>query len=44
MPIDATAKKDWATEADVWDPMVKYVYTISDALATGIAKQFPYKL
>lgn len=43
MSIDATAKKDWSAEADMWDPMVKQVYTISDALADGIAKQFPSK-
>lgn len=43
MSIDATAKKDWSAEADMWDPMVKHVYTISDALADGIAKQFPGK-
>jgi hypothetical protein len=41
--IDATAKRDWAGEADMWDPMVKHVYTLSDALADGIAKQFPDK-
>jgi hypothetical protein len=44
MSIDDTAKKDWGAEADMWDPMVKHVYTISDALAGGIAKQFPNKL
>jgi len=44
MAIDATAKKDWSAEADVWDPMVKHVYTISDALAVAIAKQFPDKV
>jgi hypothetical protein len=43
MSIDATVKKDWSAEADMWDPMVKHVYTISDALADGIAKQFPGK-
>ncbi len=43
MSIDATAKKDWSGEADMWDPMVKHIYTISDALADGIAKQFPDK-
>lgn len=43
MSIDATAKKDWSAEADMWDPMVKHIYTISDALADGIAKQFPGK-
>ena len=43
MAIDAAAKKDWGGEADMWDPMVKHIYTISDALAGGIAKQFPDK-
>ena len=43
MTIDATAKRDWSHEADMWDPMVKHVYTIGDALADGIAKQFPDK-
>jgi len=43
MSIDATAKKDWSAEADMWDPMVKHVYTISDAAAEAIAKQFPDK-
>jgi hypothetical protein len=44
MAIDDTAKKDWGAEADMWDPMVKHIYTLSDALAGGIAKQFPGKL
>jgi hypothetical protein len=43
MSIDATAKKDWSAEADMWDPMVKHIYTISDAVAEAIAKQFPDK-
>jgi hypothetical protein len=43
MGIDATAKKNWSGEADMWDPMVKHIYTLSDALADGIAKQFPDK-
>jgi hypothetical protein len=43
MSIDDTAKKDWSGEADMWDPMVKHIYTICDALADGIAKQFPGK-
>ncbi|HLW60913.1 MAG TPA: hypothetical protein VKV57_13465 [bacterium] len=43
MSIEATTKKDWSGEADMWDPMVKHIYTISDALAEGIAKQFPDK-
>jgi hypothetical protein len=41
--INATAKKDWAAEADVWDPMVRQIYVLSDTLADGIAKQFPDK-
>ena len=44
MSINATAKKDWGGEADMWDPMVKHVYAISDALADGIANQFPDKM
>ncbi|HEX2714356.1 MAG TPA: hypothetical protein VHM88_19360 [Candidatus Acidoferrales bacterium] len=43
MSIDAVAKKDWGGEADMWDPMVKHIYTLTDALADGIAKQFPEK-
>ena len=43
MSIDAAAKKDWSREADMWDPMVKEIYALSDALADGIAKQFPDK-
>jgi len=43
MSIEATAKKDWSHEADMWDPMVKEIYALSDALAEGIAKQFPDK-
>ncbi len=43
MSINATAKKDWSGEADMWGPMVKVIYTLSDALADGIAKQFPDK-
>jgi len=43
MSIDAMAKKDWSREADMWDPMVKEIYALSDALADGIAKQFPDK-
>jgi len=41
--IDATAKKDWATEADTWDPMVMHIYTIADAVADAVAKQHPDK-
>ena len=41
--IDATAKKDWAGEAKVWDPMVMHLNMVADALAGAIAKQFPDK-
>ena len=41
--INATAKKDWSAEADVWNPMAKQVYVLADTLADGIAKQFPEK-
>jgi hypothetical protein len=43
MEIDAVAKEDWSAEADDWGPMIKQVYSLSDALADGIAKQFPDK-
>ena len=43
MEIDAAAKKDWSAEADEWTPMVAQVFGLSDALADGIAKQFPNK-
>jgi hypothetical protein len=43
MSTDATAKKDWTAEAQMWDPMVMHIDTIADALAGAIAKQFPQK-
>lgn len=43
MAIDAVAKQDWSAEADEWEPMVKQIYSLTDALADGIAKQFPAK-
>ena len=43
MEIDAVAKQDWSSEADAWEPMIKQVFSLSDALADGIAKQFPNK-
>jgi hypothetical protein len=42
--IDALAGKDYVTEAKVWDEMKKHVCVIADALATGLAKQFPKKV
>ncbi len=41
--IDAINKRDFAKEADGWTEMTKNVYTIADALADGIVKQFPKK-
>ncbi len=41
--IDAINKKDFAKEAEGWTEMTKNVYTIADALADGIVKQFPKK-
>jgi hypothetical protein len=42
--INAIAAKDYAEEAKVWDTMKDHIYVISDALATGLAKQFPKKI
>ena len=39
--IDATAKKAWDVEADMWDPMVKHIYTITDAVADGWPSNTP---
>lgn len=41
--IDAVVDKDYGTEATVWENMKKHIYTIADALAGGIEKQFPKK-
>ena len=35
--------RDFAAEARTWDAMKTHIYTISDALVGGIAKQFPDK-
>ncbi len=43
MQIEATAKENWDGEADMWAPMVAEIYVLSDALADGIARQFPGK-
>lgn len=42
--VEAAARRGWAQEARVWEDMRKHVYTIADALAQAIAKQFPDKL
>ncbi len=41
--IDAIAAKDYVHEAQVWHTMKNHIYTIADALAAGIEKQFPKK-
>ncbi len=41
--IDAVMAKDYGAEATTWDAMKKHIYTIADALAGGIEKQFPKK-
>lgn len=41
--IDAFANKDYASEAQIWQAMKEHMYTIADALASGIVKQFPKK-
>ena len=38
--IDAIQKKDFASEAKIWDAMKNHIYTIADVLAEGIVKQF----
>jgi len=41
--IDAVVAKDYGAEAMIWGNMKKHIYTIADALAGGIEKQFPKK-
>ncbi len=41
--IDAVHKKDFATEAKVWNAMKMHIYVIADVLADGIVKQFGTK-
>lgn len=41
--IDAFAAKDYAAEAQTWEMMKDHMYMIADALAGGLAKQFPKK-
>ncbi len=42
--IDALAEKNYTSEAKVWDDMKNHMYVIADALAGGLAKQFPDKI
>ena len=41
--IDAVLAKNYSSEATTWAAMKKHIYTIADALAGGIEKQFPKK-
>lgn len=41
--IDAFAANDYASEAQTWEAMKQHMNMIADALASGIAKQFPKK-
>lgn len=41
--IDALNEKNYASEAQTWDAMIKHIYVIADALGKGIVKQFPKK-
>ncbi|WP_374076156.1 hypothetical protein [Bdellovibrio bacteriovorus] len=41
--INEIQKKDFASEAQTWDGMKQHMYSLSDALVGGIAKQFPDK-
>jgi hypothetical protein len=41
--INAINTKALAEEAKVWDAMKDHMYVIADALANGLAKQFPKK-
>lgn len=39
--IGAIDKGDFQSEAGTWDAMLKHMYTISDAMASALTKQFP---
>jgi hypothetical protein len=41
--IGQIQRKDFASEAETWQAMKQHIYTLSDALVGGIAKQFPDK-
>ena len=42
--IEALNAKNYADEARVWNDMKAHMYVIADALAGGLAKQFPKKI
>ena len=39
--IDDIGKGAWSDEADMWNAMVKHIYTLTGTLAEGTAKEFP---
>lgn len=41
--VNVVDRKDFASEAATWVSMKNHMYTIADALAAGIVKQFPKK-
>ena len=41
--IEQFAKGDYAAEAKTWEGMRTHMFTIADALADALAKQFPAK-
>ncbi len=42
--FEALHRNDFTTEAKVWDDMKAHMYVIADALADGLARQFPKKV
>lgn len=42
--IDDIKAKNFAHEAEVWKAMLNHIYTIADAIADALAKQFPDKI
>ncbi len=42
--IEAINQGDFAGEAKVWEMMLGHIYTIADAMAGALAKQFPEKV
>ena len=41
MAIEDIAEGAWRDEADLWDAMVKRIYTLTGTLAEGTAKKCP---
>ena len=42
--IDAVHQGDFSKEAEVWDAMIAHIYSLADAMAGALAKQFPDKV